>query len=130
MATRKGKAQETSKQAGVGVGSGMSASQYSGPLSYGAFKMTSGIPAFRAPEMTRQDSSHQPAGWMVGAGKHASVGIASGALNNANTPAGRLAASQRVGAPQIKAPSGPSIAEISKPKGFGMPLAGTTKPGA
>jgi hypothetical protein len=113
------------KQAGVGVGSGMSASQYSGPLSYGAFKMTSGIPAFRSPEMTRQDGSNQPAGWMVGGGKTAA---SLAALNASTTPAGRLAAGQRVGAPRTTAPAGPSIAEIAKPKGFGMPLAGATKP--
>lgn len=117
------------KQAGVGVGSGMSISQYSGPLSYGPFKLTSGIPAFTAPVMARDDGSDRTKGWMVGGGKTASAAKGSAALNASTTPAGRLQAGQRVGAPQLSSPAGPSIAELSKPKGFGMPLPGATRPG-
>ncbi len=43
------------------------------------------------------------------------------------SPAARLSVSKRVGAPKVTAPSGPSIADISKPTGFGMKLPGATK---
>jgi hypothetical protein len=45
------------------------------------------------------------------------------------TPAGHLASTQRVGAPKVSAPPGPSIADISKPKGahFGTGIAGAFK---
>lgn len=60
------------KEAGVGVGAGMTTSQYSGPLSYGPFKMVSGIPAFRSPAMTKHEPAADPAEWMVGGDKQAS----------------------------------------------------------
>lgn len=43
------------------------------------------------------------------------------------TPASRLASARQVGMPRITPRSGPSIADISKPKGFGMPMPGATK---
>lgn len=52
---------------------------------------------------------------------------AMGAANAGMTPAGRLANTQRVGAPKTTNPSGPSIADYSKPVGFGTPLPGATK---
>jgi len=95
------------KEAGVGVGAGMSASQYSGPLSMGAFKQTSQIPPFTAPPI-EQSKTAAPATGAMGA-------------------AGKLRATQRVGGPKTTGFSGPSISEISKPRGFGMPLSGTLK---
>lgn len=113
------------KQAGMGIGASMTTSQYSGPLSYGPFKMTSGIPPFTAPPASRVDpKAGGPEGWMMGANKHAA---AIAALTAGTTPAGRLRASQSVGAPKVTAPSGPSIAAVAKPQGFGTPLAGATK---
>ena len=49
---------------------------------------------------------------------------------SAVTPAGRLRASQQVGLPKTTAAPGPSIAQISKPVGFGKPIPGATKMGA
>ena len=43
------------------------------------------------------------------------------------TPAGRLASARNEGAPKQSAPPGPSIAEVSKPVGFGKPLPGAQK---
>lgn len=42
------------------------------------------------------------------------------------TPAGRLESTQSVGMPRMNAP-GPSIAQQSKPRGFGTPMPGLTK---
>lgn len=112
------------KAAGVGVGAGMTASSYSGPLSYGSFKMTSGIPPFRSPAMAQADSSGEPKPWMVGENKTAgSMNTATGAMS----PTGRLNVTQRVGAPKVTGVSGPSIADIAKPKGFGTPISGAKK---
>lgn len=130
------------KEAGVGVGAGMTTSQYSGPLSYGPFKMTSGIPPFRRPAMTKSDESLDAADWMVGVNKEGSARVrewelelleelgqkeASGAAMGAMSPAGKLQATQRVGAPKTTGFAGPSIADISKPQGFGKPLPGAQK---
>lgn len=111
-----------SKEAGVGVGAGMTTSQYSGPLSYGPFKQTSGIPPFRRPAMTKNDESLDAADWMVGVNKESSA-----AATGAMTPAGKLTSSQRIGAPKTTGFSGPSIADIAKPKGFGTPMPGAQK---
>ncbi len=43
------------------------------------------------------------------------------------TPASRVASSMRIGAPKITSPSGPSIGDIAKPKGFGSKISGATK---
>lgn len=45
----------------------------------------------------------------------------------ATTPAGRLYSAQQVGQPKVTAPSGPSIAELSKPVGYGLKAPGATK---
>ena len=112
---------ELSKEGGVGVGAGMTASQYSGPLSFGPFKMVSGIPAFRSPATAQHNPLLAPEEWAVGGEKSAAAAL------GAMSPAGRLTATQRVGAPKITGVSGPSIADVSKPKGFGMPLPGAKK---
>lgn len=109
------------KAAGVGVGAGMSTSQYSGPLSYGPFRQASGIPGFVAPGMTKVDPSLEAAPWATGGEKSAAA--ATGAMS----PAARLNTSQRVGAPKVTGFAGPSIADIAKPKGYGRPLAGANK---
>ncbi len=116
------KARGSKKEAGVGVGAGMTTSQYSGPLSYGPFKMTSGIPAFRRSSPTKRDESLEGAAWMYGENKEASM-----AATGAMSPAGRLSSSQRIGAPKVTGFAGPSIADVSKPKGFGTPLPGAQK---
>ena len=42
-------------------------------------------------------------------------------------PLSRLESSQSVGAPKVSAPPGPSIAQISKPTGWGRPISGAAK---
>lgn len=87
------------------VKTGFAVSQYSGPLSYGRFKQESYIPPFSAPALKVSEKK------------------ASSAL----TPAGRLASTAGVGQPKMGAPPGPSIAQLTKPKGFGTPMPGATK---
>jgi len=101
-----------SKEAGVGVGAGMSTSQYSGPLSFGPFKQTSGIPPFTRPPLVTPDEKVA-----------ASMASATGAMG----PKASLTTTQRVGQPKTTGFAGPSISEVSKPKGFGTPLSGALK---
>lgn len=114
--TAGGLALSRKKEAGVGVGAGMSTSQYSGPLSYGPFKQVSQIPGFVSPGMAKVDPSLEPGGVKAAA-----------AATGAMSPAARLSTSQRVGAPKTTGFAGPSIADIAKPKGYGTPLAGAGK---
>lgn len=122
-----------SKEAGVGVGSSMTASQYSGPLSYGPFKMTSGIPPFKRTSPTKSDDSLEGAAWMYGGNKEASFAAllakaaSSAAATGAMSPAASLNATQRVAGPKTTGFSGPSIADIAKPKGYGLPMPGAQK---
>ena len=109
------------KEAGVGVGAGMSASQYSGPLSYGPINQESAIPAFISPGMTKTDPRLEAPAYATGGDKTA------GAATGAMSAVGRLRSSQRLTAPKLTGFSGPSIADIAKPKGFGKPLSGALK---
>lgn len=86
---------------------GFAVSQYSGPLSMGKFRMHSQIPPFVAPPLK-------------------TAGPPSEKKASATTPAGRLKSSQQVGTIKMTTSSGPSISQVSKPKGFGKPLPGTT----
>lgn len=43
------------------------------------------------------------------------------------TPASRLSTTQSVGLPKVTTPAGPSIAQQSKPQGYGTPISGATK---
>lgn len=125
-------ARHNTKEAGVGVGAGMSTSQYSGPLSMGAFKMVSGIPSFNNPEMEARPAKKEAQ--LVVDSFHAALkdelSKLAGGMNSATDAmhaAGRLHATQSVGAPKTTAPPGPSIAQIAKPKGYGEPIAGAKK---
>jgi hypothetical protein len=40
---------------------------------------------------------------------------------------GRLNSAKAIGAPRVTPAPGPSIAQIAKPKGFGMPMSGAKK---
>ncbi len=118
------------KEAGAGVGAGMSTSAYSGRLSDGAFKMTSPAPPFTSPAMaSKKEASslvrHFEEALMAALAKEAAPGMntATGAM----AAQGRLHATQSVGAPKTTAPAGPSIAQVSKPQGFGSPIAGAKK---
>lgn len=89
-------------------------SQYSGPLSYGKFKQESYIPPFTVPPFKTGGPSSE---------KKAQLSKRAAAL----TPAGRFASSSNIGKPKMGPPPGPSIAQLTKPKGFGVPEAGATK---
>jgi uncharacterized protein DUF5661 len=84
-------------------------SQYSGPLSYGPFKQESSQPGFRVPSLKAPVEKKAAA---------------------ATTPAGLLSQSRAVGVtPKVSPPPGPSIAQVSKPVGFGKPAPGALKTG-
>jgi hypothetical protein len=80
----------------------------------GNFMMASEVPAFRSPTL-KSPLQTQPQQIVEKLG-----GVPT-------TPAGRLANSKRIGAPRVTPPPGPSIAQISKPVGYGKPAAGAAK---
>jgi len=117
------------KHAGVGVGAGMTASQYSGPLSLGSFKMVSGIPGFNNPELAVKPTKQAHAD-ALHAGFKDELKKLAGGMNTATGAmhaAGKLHATQSVGAPKTTAPAGPSIAQVAKPQGYGVPISGAKK---
>lgn len=87
-------------------------SQYSGPLSYGRFKQESYLPPFQAPALKTAGPPSEKTE------KSASAPL---------TPASRFASTSLIGKPKMSAPPGPSIAQLTKPKGYGEPIAGATK---
>lgn len=94
-------------------------SQYSGPLSYGSFKMVSGIPAFRAPSLQKvsegdtEDEEEKKAYDQTGVG-------------TISDPANALKKRQKIGRPGYT-PGGPSIRDIAKPEGYGKGIPGALK---
>lgn len=88
-----------------------STSQYSGPMSYGPWILASGLasqdPSLDAPVTRKQAASLMP--------------------TTPASPKTGLTAARKVGQPKLTAPTGPTIADISKPQGFGLPLAGAKK---
>lgn len=80
----------------------------------GNFMMASEVPAFRSPTL-KSPLQARPQQIVEKLG-----GVPT-------TPAGRLANSKRIGAPRVTPPPGPSIAQISKPVGYGKPVAGAAK---
>jgi hypothetical protein len=118
------------KRAGVGVGAGMTASQYSGPLSLGSFKMVSSIPGFNNPELEAKPTKQAHLATVLHAGFKDELKKLAGGMNTATGAmhaAGKLHATQSVGAPKTTAPAGPSIAQVSKPQGYGVPISGAKK---
>lgn len=109
-------------------------SQFSGPLSYGAFKMESQQPGF---------NPGRPAVKVVGRGmvvpnaaspmpmvKGSAQGFGT-SITNITSPASSLSRTQQVGAPTVAPPPGPSIADQVSPQdvGKGSPT-GPPLPGA
>jgi len=118
------------KHAGVGVGAGMTTSQYSGPLSLGSFKMVSGIPGFNNPELAAKPTKQASSLLQFHSAFKDELRKLAGGMNTATGAmhaAGKLHATQSVGAPKTTAPAGPSIAQVSKPQGFGVPISGAKK---
>jgi hypothetical protein len=116
-------------------------SQYSGPLSMGRFSYRSahGMPA-NPPGMKvggppppgeeeEMDGFKKKEGSLALAARNAIEAVGEWEVKHAapTTPKGRLNQSMQVGAPKMTAPPGPSIAQISKPVGYGRPLPGATK---
>ena len=90
---------------------GFATSQYSGSQGGGRPRYHSMIPPWRQPQL-------KTAGPPPPKEKSAAIGL---------TPASRLSQTQKVGAPKASAPPGPSIAQVSKPIGFGKPKPGAIK---
>jgi hypothetical protein len=101
-------------------------SEYSGVMSFGPFPQASMIPAWKHPQLKQSgppgDSKLESTGDGITPDGRAHL------RKNANvmSPASQLSKSLRIGAPRLKAP-GPSIAQQSKPRGFGVPMPGLTK---
>lgn len=74
------------------------------------FHQVSSLPGFRKPKLNAPVETKQ-------AGAITPSGL---------TPKARLSSSMRIGAPKVTSPSGPSIGDIAKPKGFGQKLPGAT----
>lgn len=107
---------------------GFATSQFSGVLGFGPFPAASSIPPWREPPLRKQsgppgDSQLESTGDLPVPDGRAHL------RKNANvtSPSGQLQTSQgSAAAPRLKAP-GPSIAQQSKPRGFGVPLPGLAK---
>lgn len=101
-------------------------SAYSGPLSDGnSTKYTSYIPPFRNPAVKTAGPPSEDK--KADAVKTAAMLDELCKLNNVISSQGQLTKTKKVGAPKASAPPGPSIQQISKPVGFGSPIAGATK---
>jgi hypothetical protein len=87
-------------------------SEYSGDMNPPRIRHESGAPPFTAPPIKVAGPPSQ---------KKTAAPL---------TPVARLSAAKAVGAPKVTAPAGPSIAQIAKPKGFGIPMPGATKTSA
>lgn len=86
---------------------GFSVNAYSGVMNPPPMVYRSGIPPWSEPPVkTSGDTEKKAAGL---------------------TPASRLASSSAIGAPRVTSAPGPSIAQVSKPVGFGKPISGAAK---
>jgi len=98
-------------------------SEFSGPLSYGRFPMVSSQPGFRAPNIRAKPFQNRPQQIHTG-------NMKLGALLSptaVGSPKSQLGSSMKIGRPRFTAPSGPSVHQIAKPKGFGSPIPGSKK---
>lgn len=98
--------------AGYDPGS-FSVSQYSGPLTYGPWILPS-LLSYTQPQSleTTVERKKQAASLMP---------------TTPASPKTGLTAARKVGQPKLTAPSGPSIADVAKPQGFGLALPGAKK---
>lgn len=117
---------------------GFATSMYSGPLSYGHFQQASGIPPFVQPPVATKSSQERMAeGLQKTMAKRAEAGgftirgpgpASPNSLKATGTnPMKQFKQSQRIGVVPPTIPSGKSISQIAKPKGFGEPMAGAIK---
>lgn len=92
-------------------GQSFSTNQYSGVMNPPSMVYASGQPGRWAPPVKTAGPPSEPE-------KTAAPGI---------TPLGRLNSAKAIGAPRVGPAPGPSIAQISKPKGYGTPMSGAKK---
>lgn len=91
---------------------GFSTNQYSGVMNPPSMVYASGIPSWKEPPVK---TAGPPSSGRL---KTAEPGL---------TPQSRLNSSRSIGAPKLSTPPGPSIAQISKPVGYGRPISGAAK---
>lgn len=127
-------------------------SQYSGPLGPGGRVQYAGIvPPFRKPQfkqagpdeeelarLQKEQNAKDPFTPLAKVAKESthrteknklsSMRDELAKLNAIQSPEAQITKSQKVGLPKTTNPPGPSIQQVSKPVGFGKPLAGATKP--
>jgi len=94
-------------------------SQYGSTGGFVDFHQVSSQPGFRKPSLGRVVPKE--AAFLKDKEKSAGTITPTGV-----TPAARLSSAMRIGSPKITNPSGPSISDIAKPKGFGKKLPGAT----
>jgi hypothetical protein len=103
-------------------------SMYSGGTGRGHNNYVSQIPAFTAPPLkTAGPPSEGEDKKKKAKTKEAAMVDELMKLNAISSPQGQLGKTQRIGAPRVTAPPGPSIHQIAKPVGFGRPAPGSTK---
>jgi hypothetical protein len=120
------------------VKQGFAQSGFSGVMGFGPFPQASSIPPWKEPPLNRVKTSGPPSEdenpRLEATGDIPPPNGTAQMRKNAApvgappplTPQGRLQTSQQVGAPKLTVP-GPSIAQQSKPKGFGTALPGLAK---
>jgi hypothetical protein len=136
-------ARRIAKGVGIGVGAAalggaalasrekkanFSTSQYSGELGPGpGLPYASGMPSFRVEPFKKPKEKTAEDKLAFSTKAIAMVDELEKICGVPTSPAARLSVSRGVGAPKVSAPSGPSIADISKPVGFGMKMPGAMK---
>lgn len=109
------------KVGGTGYEGGMTTSEYSGPLGYGGFPQASYQGG--SPTQDLQGKPFERPPQQINTGPIPTVKTAI-----AIRPAGMLASSMKVGkTPGAFSTKGPSIAQVAKPKGYGLPAVGAIK---
>lgn len=108
-------------------------SEYSGALSDGGpLVYTSYIPPFKSPPVKTAGPPSEYTPITKLKTKEECVKISAMLdefckLNNVSSPKAQLTKTMKVGTPRATTPPGPSVQQISKPVGFGRPIAGATK---
>lgn len=97
--------------------------QYGSTGGFVDFHQVSSIPGFKRPSLATAIEKKSDFNDMEPAEKDKRAGVMT---QTGSTPAAMLSSAKRIGAPKVTSPSGPSIGDIAKPKGFGMKIPGAT----
>lgn len=116
---------------------GFATSQYSGELGGGPIVYPSYIPPFKNPPVKTagppsEDEGKKKTSAMLDELALLNNFVLSDEMRkraNVTSPQSQLSKTERVGAPKATPPPGPSIQQVSKPVGFGRPIAAATKIG-